>query len=94
MISMFVDLPGMKTGCTLTAVAMLLVMGRQLYLTPRFRPVWRVASLFGGCLALWLTVTVSGARLAYYENAATEAEARSPGAETEVEAENSAPIAP
>jgi hypothetical protein len=76
MISMFVDLPGVKTGCTLTAIAMLFVMGRQLYLTPRFRPLWRVASLFGGCLALWLTVTVSGARLAYYENAASHAEAR------------------
>jgi len=76
MISMLVDLPGVKTGCTLTAIAMLFVMGRQLYLTPRFRPVWRVASLFGGCLALWLTVTVSGARAAYYENAASHAEAR------------------
>ena len=77
MISMAIDLPGVKTGCTLTAVAMLFVMGRQLYLTPRFRPIWRVASLFGGCLALWLTVTVSGSRLAYYENAASHAEARS-----------------
>ena len=59
MVSMFVDLPGVKTGCMLTAIAMLFVMGRQLYLTPRFRPLWRVASLFGGCLALWLTVAPS-----------------------------------
>ena len=55
---------------------MLLVMGRQLYLTPRFRPVWRVASLFGACLALWLTMTASSARSDYYENAARGAESR------------------
>jgi hypothetical protein len=76
MISMFVDLPGVKTGCTLTAIAMLFVMGRQLYLTPRFRPVWRVASLFGGCLALWLTLTASHVRFDYYRNAAFDAESR------------------
>jgi hypothetical protein len=58
---------------------MLFVMGRQLYLTPRFRPVWRVASLFGGCVALWFTVTVGGARVAYYENAASHAETRRSG---------------
>ena len=74
MVSMFVDLPGVKTGCTLTAIAMLFVMGRQLYLTPRFRPVWRVASLFGASLALWLTVSVSDARFDYYRNAAVEAD--------------------
>jgi hypothetical protein len=55
---------------------MLFVMGRQLYLTPRFRPIWRVASLFGGCLALWLSVTASTARFEYYDNAALDAEAR------------------
>ena len=76
MVSMFVDLPGVKTGCTLTAIAMLFVMGRQLYLTPRFRPLFRVASLFGGCLALWLTVTASTARLDYYRNGAVDAESR------------------
>jgi hypothetical protein len=76
MLSMLVDLPGVKTGCTLTAIAMLFVMGRQLYLTPRFRPIWRVASLFGGCLALWLSVTASTARFEYYDNAALDAEAR------------------
>ena len=76
MISMFFDLPGVNTGCTLTAIAMLFVMGRQLYLTPRFRPLWRVASLFGGCLALWLTVTASTARLDYYQNGALDAESR------------------
>jgi len=76
MVSMFVDLPGVKTGCTLTAIAMLFVMGRQLYLTPRFRPLWRVASLFAGCIALWLTVTTSTARLDYYRNGALDAESR------------------
>ena len=76
MVSTFVDLPGVKTGCTLTALAMLLVMGRQLYLTPRHRPLWRVASLFGGCLALWLTVTASTARVDYYRNGALDAESR------------------
>jgi hypothetical protein len=76
MVSMFVDLPGVKTGCTLTAIAMLFVMGRQLYLTPRFRPVWRVASLFGGCLALWLTLTASNVRSDYYRNGAIDAESR------------------
>jgi hypothetical protein len=76
MISMFVDLPGVKTGCTLTAIAMLFVMGRQLYFTPRFRPLWRVASLFGGCLALWLTVTASTVRIDYYRNRAVDAESR------------------
>jgi hypothetical protein len=74
MVSMFVDLPGVKTGCTLTAIAMLFVMGRQLYLTPRFRPIWRVASLFGGCIALWLTLTASNVRSDYYRNAALDAE--------------------
>lgn len=73
MISMFVDLPGVKTGCTLTAIAMLFVMGRQLYLTPRLRPVWRVASLFAGCFALWLTVTTSSARFDYYQKGALDA---------------------
>lgn len=76
MVSMFVDLPGVKTGCTLTAIAMLFVMGRQLYFTPRFRPLWRVASLFGGCIALWLTVTGSTARFDYYRNGALDAESR------------------
>ncbi len=76
MLSMFIDLPGVKTGCTLTAIAMLLVMGRQLYLTPRFRPIWRVASLFGGCIALWLSVIASPARSEYYQNAALDAEVR------------------
>jgi hypothetical protein len=76
MLSMFIDLPGVKTGCTLTAIAMLLVMGRQLYLTPRLRPIWRVASLFGGCIALWLSVIASPARYEYYQNAALDAEVR------------------
>jgi hypothetical protein len=76
MVSIFVDLPGVKTGCMLTAIAMLFVMGRQLYLTPRFRPLWRVASLFGGCLALWLTVTASTARIDYYRNRAVDAQSR------------------
>jgi hypothetical protein len=76
MVSMGVDLPGVKTGCTLTAFAMLLVMGRQLYLTPRFRPVWRVGSLFVGCLALLVTVTLGSARADYYRNAADDAERR------------------
>jgi hypothetical protein len=76
MVSMFVDLPGVKTGCTLTAIAMLFVMGRQLYFTPRFRPVWRVASLFAGCIALFVTVTASTARFDYYRNGALDAESR------------------
>jgi hypothetical protein len=76
MISMRVDLPGVKTGCTLTVLAMLFVMGRQLYLTPRFRPIWRVASLFGGCLGLWLTLTLSSVRVDFYRNAAVDAESR------------------
>lgn len=76
MISVLVDLPGVKTGCTLTAIAMLFVMGRQLYLTPRFRPIWRVTSLFGGCLALWLTLTFSSVRADYYRKAAVDAESR------------------
>ena len=73
MVSMFVDMPGVKTGCTLTAIAMLFVMGRQLYFTPRWRPLWRVASLFGGCLALWITVTTSSARFDYYREGALDA---------------------
>jgi hypothetical protein len=76
MVSMFVDLPGVKTGCTLTAIAMLFVMGRQLYFTPRWRPLWRVASLFGGCLALWITVTASNARFDYYHEGALDADRR------------------
>ncbi len=76
MVSMFIDLPGVKTGCTMTAIAMLFVMGRQLYLTPRWRPVWRVASLFGGCLALWLTMSASSARFDYYQRGALDAERR------------------
>jgi hypothetical protein len=76
MVSMFVDMPGVKTGCTLTAIAMLFVMGRQLYFTPRWRPVWRVASLFGGCLALWITVTTSTARFDYYREGALDADRR------------------
>jgi len=76
MVSMFVDLPGVKTGCTLTAFAMLFVMGRQLYFTPRWRPLWRVASLFGGCLALWITVTASSARFDYYSAGALDADRR------------------
>ncbi|MBW1876239.1 MAG: hypothetical protein JRI98_12915 [Deltaproteobacteria bacterium] len=76
MVSMFVDMPGVKTGCTLTAIAMLFVMGRQLYFTPRWRPVWRVASLFGGCLALWITVTTSTTRFDYYREGALDADRR------------------
>ena len=76
MVSMFVDMPGVKTGCTLTAIAMLFVMGRQLYFTPRWRPLWRVASLFGGCLALWITVTTSSARFDYYHEGALDADRR------------------
>jgi hypothetical protein len=76
MVSTFVDLPGVKTGCTLTAIAMLFVMGRQLYFTPRWRPVWRVASLFGGCVALWITVTASSARFDYYREGALDADRR------------------
>ena len=76
MVSMFVDMPGVKTGCTLTAIAMLFVMGRQLYFTPRWRPLWRVASLFGGCLALWITVTASSARFDYYRAGALDADRR------------------
>jgi hypothetical protein len=76
MVSVFVDLPGVKTGCTLTAFAMLFVMGRQLYFTPRWRPVWRVASLFGGCLALWITVAASHARFDFYREGALDADRR------------------
>jgi hypothetical protein len=76
MVSIFVDMPGVKTGCTLTAIAMLFVMGRQLYFTPRWRPLWRVASLFGGCLALWITVTASSARFDYYRERALDADRR------------------
>lgn len=76
MVSMFVDLPGVKTGCTLTAIAMLLVMGRQLYFTPRWRPVWRVASLFGGCLALFITITASDVRFDFYREGAFDADRR------------------
>lgn len=76
MVSMFIDLPGVKTGCTLTAIAMLLVMGRQLYLTPRWRPVWRVASLMGGCLALWITMAASDAQFDYYQRGALDADRR------------------
>ncbi len=76
MVSMFVDLPGVKTGCMLTALAMLLVMGRQLYLTPRWRPLWRVASLLGGCLALWLTVSASDVRFDFYREGALDADRR------------------
>ncbi|MGB8331228.1 MAG: hypothetical protein WCE62_13980 [Polyangiales bacterium] len=76
MFSVFVDLPGVKTGCTLTAIAMLFVMGRQLYFTPRWRPVWRVASLFGGCLALLVTMTASSARFDFYREGALDAARR------------------
>jgi hypothetical protein len=76
MVSMFVDLPGVKTGCSLTAIAMLVVMGRQLYFTPRWRPVWRVASLFGGCLALLVTMSASNARFDYYREGALDADRR------------------
>ncbi len=76
MVSMFIDLPGVKTGCTLTALAMLLVIGRQLYLTPRWRPVWRVASLLGGCLALWITMTASDTLFEYYDQASLDAQRR------------------
>ncbi len=72
-VSVFVDLPGVKTGCALTAIAMLFVIGRQLYLTPKRRPLWRVASLFAGCLALFVTVTTSNARFDYYRAAAVDA---------------------
>jgi hypothetical protein len=76
MLSMFVDLPGVKTGCSLTAIAMLVVMGRQLYLTPRWRPLWRTASLFGGCLALLVTMSASDARFDYYRESAIDADRR------------------
>ncbi|MFZ1863140.1 MAG: hypothetical protein WAU39_02865 [Polyangiales bacterium] len=76
MVSMFIDLPGIKTGCTLTAIAMLLVMGRQLYLTPRWRPVWRVASLIGGCIALWIVMTASHVQFDYYQRGALDADRR------------------
>jgi hypothetical protein len=76
MLSTFVDMPGVKTGCTLTAIAMLFVMGRQLYFTPRWRPLWRVASLFGGCLALFVALTVSNARFDYYRRGALDADRR------------------
>ena len=75
-VSMFVDLPGVKTGCALTAIAMLFVIGRQLYLTPKWRPLWRAASLFGGCLALWVTVATSTARFDYYRSGAIDADLR------------------
>ena len=35
-----------------------------------------VASLFGGCLALWITVTTSSARVAYYPEGALDADRR------------------
>ena len=76
MLSMFVDLPGVKTGCSVTAIAMLVVMGRQLYFTPRWRPLWRVASLFGGCLALLVTMSASNARFDYYREGALDADRR------------------
>jgi len=76
MLSTFVDLPGVKTGCSLTAIAMLVVMGRQLYFTPRWRPLWRVASLFGGCLALLVTMSASNARFDYYREGALDADRR------------------
>lgn len=75
-VSTFIDLPGVKTGCALTAIAMLLVMGRQLYLTPRYRPLWRVASLFGASIALLVTMNASSARFDYYRSAALDAERR------------------
>ena len=76
MLSMFVDLPGVKTGCSLTAIAMLVVMGRQLYFTPRWRPLWRVASLFAGCLALLVTMSASDARFDYYREGELDADRR------------------
>ena len=76
MLSMFVDLPGVKTGCSLTAIAMLVVMGRQLYFTPRWRPLWRVASLFAGCLAFLVTMSASDARFDYYREGALDADRR------------------
>ncbi len=75
-VSIFVDLPGVKTGCALTAIAMVFVIGRQLYLTPKWRPLWRVASLFGACFALWLTMTASTARFDYYRSGAIDADLR------------------
>jgi hypothetical protein len=84
MVSVFIDLPGVKTGCMLTTIAMLLVMGRQLYLTPRFRPVWRVASLVGACFALWVTVASSDVRFDYYRNAAADAQRRGDESAAEV----------
>jgi len=75
-VSMFIDLPGVKTGCTLTAIAMLLVMGRQLYFTPRWRPLWRVTSLFGACLALWITMAASHTRFDYYRQGQLDASRR------------------
>ena len=55
---------------------MLLVMGRQLYLTPRWRPVWRVASLIGGCIALWIVMTASHVQFDYYQRGALDADRR------------------
>jgi uncharacterized membrane protein len=76
MISTFVELPGVKTGTALTAIAMLFVTGHSLYLTPRFRPLWRVLSLFAACLAFFLTVTRSEVRAEYYRQGAADAQRR------------------
>ena len=76
MVSSFIDLPGVKTGCALTAIAMLFVMGHGLYRTPRLRPVWRVISLFVACFAFFVTVTLTSVRAEYYRLAASDAEVR------------------
>jgi hypothetical protein len=94
MLSMFVDLPGVKTGCSLTAIAMLVVMGRQLYLTPRWRPLWRTASLFGGCLALLVTMSASDARFDYYRESALDADRRGDQDAAELYREKAARYAP
>jgi len=88
-VGAFVDLPGVKTGCALTALVMLLVMGRQLYLTPTRRPWWRVASLFGASLAFFVVVTASDVRVGFYQQGAFEA-ARRGDLETATEFERKA----
>ena len=76
MLSMFIDMPGVKTGCTLTAIAMLFVMGRQLYFTPRWRPLWRVARLSAAASLFFIALTMSDARFDYYRQGALDADRR------------------
>ncbi len=42
----------------------------------RWRPLWRVASLFAGCLALLVTMSASDARFDYYREGALDADRR------------------